>query len=106
MNPATLIVLLALAVTPAQAEPHRKKKQSGFDKFVQTIFPPKKQVPKKPAKVKRTKPKVREVIVTTPPPTERRPKIVVDPEWMARYIEQEATWDYEIPDDDLITFKD
>jgi hypothetical protein len=91
------VVILLLAVlisSPVYAKP---KKESGFTKILRTMFPSAhpKLVPRKrkhiPAK-QQSKKSVNRLYVT------------VEIDWMARYWEEEAAWDYYIPEDDLIRF--
>ncbi len=97
MNALILVLLVAFAASPVHAEP--RKKESGFQKVLKSMFPSSK--PKVvPKRTKKSKPK------PTATPTPKSKKHEVDSEWIARYLEQEAAWDYEIPDDDLIEWKD
>ena len=78
--------------------------QSALDKALHTMFPstkPKVLVKPKPKHKPAKKAQAAE-IAPTPDPLHRK----VEPEWMARYWEQEALWDYYIPEDRQIRFKD
>ncbi len=97
MNPLILILLAAFVASPVHAEP--KKKKSWFEE----MFQPKK--PKvAPKRIKKTRAKSQPLPTPTAIPKSKR--IPVDQQWYANYLEQEAAWDYEIPDDALIEFKD
>ena len=103
MNPLILASVLLLALNdPVHAHPQQK--QSGFDKFLKKLFTP--RTPEKPKKPKR---KVVRHSVPHSQPKAVNPSskdIIVDAEWMAHYWELEAAWDYPIPEDDLIKWKD
>lgn len=97
MNPLKLILLAALVATSVYAEP--KKKESGFQKVLKSMFPSAtpKVVPKRTRKVHaKSRP--------TPIPITKSMYVPVEIDWMARYWEEEAAWDYYIPDDNLIRF--
>ena len=95
MKLALLLLLMVFAVSPVQAQP--KKKKSGLERVLKSMFQPR-------TPTIRTVTKKKIVYVQkapTPPKT-----FAVDPQWMARYWELEAAWDYPIPEDDLIKWKD
>lgn len=102
MNPLILALLVIFALhEPSYAE--TKKQQSGFDKFLKSLFQPR----TKKATQKRTRKKHVEKLK---PKSGHEPKteegIPVNTGWMARYWELEAAWDYPIPEDKLIKWKD
>ncbi len=99
MNAPILILIAALVACPVYAE---KKKESGFQKVLRSMFPSAKPkiVPKKRKRVTKS------VKATPTPTTRKRIYVPVDLEWMAQYWEQEAAWDYYIPEDDQIKFVD
>ncbi len=104
MNPITLILLAAFVASPVYAEP--KKKESGFTKVLKSMFPSAKPkvVPKKRKHV--TKQIVKEPHKDPEKPTINRMYVTVEVDWMAQYWEQEAAWDYYIPEDNQIRFVD
>ena len=96
MKAATWFIVLALALSPCAAA---KDKRSFWQKmFVAKPKPVKKRHKSHP------KPK------PSPPKrdTTRNEKgcFIVEPQWMATYWEVVAAWDYQIPDERDITFKD
>ncbi len=102
MNALVLILIAALVACPVYAE--QKKKESGLTKVLRTMFPSatpkiiprkKKHVAKRPPKAKPSQtPSVNQIYVT------------VEIDWMAKYWEQEAAWDYYLPEDNQIRFVD
>ncbi len=102
MNPLILILLAAFVASPVYAEP--KKKESGFTKVLKTMFPSAKPkvVPKRTRKVNAKS----HPTPTPETPTINRMYVPVEVDWMAKYWEQEAAWDYYIPEDNLIRFVD
>lgn len=92
MRPAWLIIISLFAFTSICAQ--ATKKTSAFDKLLKGIFP----AAKAKVEIKKKGPRVRKKIVRG------NLYVVVEPEWIARYTEQEQAWDYFIPDDDLIRF--
>lgn len=95
---AVLVVLLPLGATQAQA---KKKEPSALEKVLKTMFPSTKPKVEPQKKKRYATPKKR-----SQPVTRQNVHFMVEPQWMARYWEEEAQWDYYIPEDDQIKFKD
>lgn len=102
MTAYVVAFLIAFSTTTSAAEHSVRKKPSGFDKLLRAMFTPNKPKPS-PAPKRKTKPKEKN---DTPPKIHERIYKTVDAQWMARYWELEAAWDYDIPEDDLIEFKE
>ncbi len=104
MNPSVLILIAALVAAPVYAE--KKPKESGFQKVLRSMFPSAKPkvVPKKRKRVIRSvKPSP---VPIAKPEISKRIYVPVEVDWMAQYWEQEAAWDYYIPEDEQIRFID
>ena len=97
-------VLMAIFIAgQVYAEP--KKNESGLTKALRTMFPSAK--PKVvPVKRKRVTTKKQKQEIKEQPPKPNRLYVPVEIDWMARYWEEEAAWDYYIPEDDQIRFVD
>lgn len=107
MNPLIFALVMVLAVNDSAFAKPKDKDKSAFEKVLKAMFTPR---PKTAAKAKRKEHRAGERAETRkdePKPIKAAVKTVtVDPEWLARYWELEATWDYAIPEDDLIKWKD
>jgi len=99
MRAIILVLLVVFSSSVADAQPLRKKRKSGFDKVLRSMFQPRKIVTK-------SKPIVKVRVIRV----ERKRSIprtfTVDAQWMARYWELEMAWDYWIQEDEQIKFKD
>lgn len=89
-----MVLLMGFSVSTL----HAQKKESAFTKVLRAMFPSAKPkvVPKKKRKPA-SKPKKEKPSKTD--------YFTVDIDWMAKYWEQEAAWDYYIPEDDQIRFQ-
>lgn len=102
MNAPLLILIAALVASPVYAE--QEKKESGLTKVLRTMFPSAKP---KVVRQKRSRKSTRTSRSTPQPtPITNHKYQTVDIDWMARYWEEEAAWDYYIPEDNLIRFVD
>jgi len=101
MRLALLVLLVVFSISVANAERLRKK-PSGLDKVLRSMFQSRTRE-HKPVIVRRPIVTKRIYIERLKPPSRL---FNVDRQWMARYWELEATWGYWIPEDDQIKFKD
>ena len=102
MRLAILVLLVVFSISVANAERLRKK-PSGLDKVLRSMFQSRTH---KPVIVRRTIQPIitKRIYIESPKPIQRT--FNVDRQWLARYWELEATWGYWIPEDDQIKFKD
>jgi len=101
MRLAILVLLVVFCISVINAERLRKK-PSGFDKVLRSMFQSRKTVVVH-------RPVVRQIITKRIYVERFKPALQtfkVDHQWLARYWELEATWGYWIPEDDQIKFKD
>src|SRR6267154_3928021 len=99
MRTIILVILTVFSIGVANAQRLRKN-PSVFDKVLHSMFQPRKTIKPKPKVVT----KVLVIIVESKKSTPRI--FIVDPQWIARYWELEMAWDYWIPEDEQIKFRD
>ncbi len=105
MNLIVPILVVIFIASPVYAEP--KKKESGFQKAMRSMFPSATPKIVQPKRKRATRAKQKQEVRQTPePPKPNRLYVPVEIDWMARYWEEEAAWDYYIPEDDQIRFVD
>lgn len=92
MRPSWIVLILLFAFTSICAQ--ATKNTSAFDKLLRSVFPS----AKAKVEIKKKSTRLRKKILRG------NLYVEVEPEWIARYTEQEQAWDYFIPDDDLIRF--
>jgi len=98
----SLLVLLVVFFTSVANAERLRKKPSGLDKVLRSMFQSRKTVVvRRPA----VRPIITKRIYIESPKSVQR-TFNVDRQWLARYWELEATWGYWIPEDDQIKFKD
>lgn len=100
MRALILVLLVAFSAAGVVHAQSVSKKTSGLDKVLRSMFQSQKPTPTPKPKGKR---KAHVARVT---PKKSTDTFTVDYEWMARYWELESAWDYWIPEDDQIKFKD
>src|SRR6266576_1444842 len=100
MRELILVLLVVFSISVADAQ-HLRKKTSGFDKVLKSMFQPRKVAVKS-----RPKPIVKIRVVRIQSKKTIPKTFTVDHQWMAHYWELEMAWDYWIPEDDQIKFKD
>ena len=99
MRLAILVLLMVFSISVTDAERLRKK-SSGLDKVLRSMFQSRTHAPV----IIRRSIVTKRIYIERPKPDQRTFK--VDHQWLARYWELEATWGYWIPEDDQIKFKD
>jgi hypothetical protein len=99
MKLATLLLLILWTGSSVVSAQPLRKKPSGFDKILRSMFQPRKPTPAQ-------KPKRKAVKQQSKLTAKAQRTFTVDPEWIARYWELQAAWDYPIPEDDQIQWKD
>lgn len=104
MRAIILVLLVAFSAAGIVHAQSVRKKSSGLDKVLRSVLQP-----RKPTTTPKPKPKPkskRKAHIAHVTPKQSTKTLTVDYEWMARYWELETAWDYWIPEDDQIKFKD
>lgn len=106
MRAVVLLMALVLAASPYSDALSETKRQT----FWERLFNPSKPKPQPKKRHKSaSSPASKASPARSPTPTERRNGdgyFIVDSQWYANYVTEEMAWDYWIPEDSLVRFRD